>query len=190
MLLIIDNYDSFVYNIVHKINYPINKIIIKRNDQLTIEDLYKWHIERIIISPGPMTPRETGIANDIILHFGNSLPILGICLGHQCIGHVYSCKIQQHPQPTHGQSSDIYLKSSQLFANLPKIIQGARYHSLYVADKNFNHRELKITARLKDGTIMAIEHKHYPIFGVQFHPESILSYDYGEIILNNFCKIK
>jgi len=188
LLLIIDNYDSFTYNIYHGVDYPEKHIKICRNDQLKLQDIIDWKVKGIIISPGPMTPLESGLSNDIIVEFGGYIPILGICLGHQCIGYVYGCIVGKHYKPTHGKKSRIKIYKSRIFSNLEGSIYAARYHSLHIKKENFNYNDLNITAELDDGTIMAIEHKHYPIFGVQFHPESILSND-GKVILNNFIDI-
>lgn len=160
--------------------------MVKRNDKFSLEDIEKWDITHIIISPGPMSPKEAGMSNKVITHFGGKLPILGICLGHQCIGYVSNCLIGQHPNPTHGNKSEVFLSESKLFNKLPKQIEAGRYHSLYISRQDFNHDEFNITGELKDGTIMAIEHKIKPIFGVQFHPESILTGEYGKQILKNF----
>jgi anthranilate synthase component 2 len=190
LLLIIDNYDSFVYNIVQTIDYPEEFIKIVRNDQFTLSDIAKWQISHIIISPGPMSPSESGLSNDVIKHYGNKIPILGICLGHQCIGHSFNCKVDKHPIPTHGRHSTIKLdQSSKLFKNLPQEINVARYHSLFVEQVDFNHEDLLITSNSLDGTIMSIEHKKYPIYGVQFHPESILTGSNGKQILKNFINL-
>lgn len=190
MLLIVDNYDSFVHNIFHFVDYPASKIIIRRNDKFQLDDIERWCITHIIISPGPMTPKESGLSNDLILKYGKHIPILGICLGHQCIGHVFNSIVGKHPQPTHGQKSKVYLKESVIFQRLPRVVEAGRYHSLYISRENFNDQDLEVISYLEDGTIMGVQHRRYPIYGIQFHPESILTGENGKVILNNFMKTK
>ena len=191
MLVIIDNYDSFVYNIVHWIDVPEDYITVIRNDAFSVEDMFRaGDVRGIILSPGPMGPDSAGISNDLIMLAAQTrIPVLGICLGHQSIGHAFGCKIERHPIPTHGKPSEIKLGESEIFAGLPPVIAAGRYHSLCVSEHGFNHYDLKITARLLDGTIMGIEHRSFPIFGVQFHPESILTGEPGRQILRNFAKL-
>ncbi|MEF2967433.1 aminodeoxychorismate/anthranilate synthase component II [Paenibacillus sp. M1] len=186
MLLLVDNYDSFVYNIYHTIHYPENEIIVKRNDEFGLDDIVSWKVSKIIISPGPMSPLEAGISNDLITAYMDKLPILGICLGHQCIGHALGCSITRSANPMHGKKSTVTLGNSPLFNHLPGDIPVGRYHSLQISKEDFNERELDIISETEDGTIMAVQHKSYPLFGVQFHPESILTGEYGQVILNNF----
>lgn len=189
MLLIIDNYDSFVYNIIHVLNLPENKFIVRRNDEITIDEIDNGGVNAIIISPGPMTPKEAGISNDIIRKFYKQIPILGICLGHECIGEVFGGALTQCEEIIHGEADDIILSESKLYEGLPGSIMGARYHSLKIDGKTFKSDEIHVNARLKNGTIMGIEHNQYPLYGVQFHPESILTGQAGKTILNNFVKI-
>lgn len=189
MLLIIDNYDSFVHNIVQVIDYDEKNIILKRNDQFKVEDIEKMDISHIIISPGPMSPSESGLSNEVIKRYAGKIPILGICLGHQCIGHVFGCRVEQHPFPTHGRKNKVKLERSIIFEGLPDVIEAGRYHSLYISKEGFNYDELNVIASLEDGTIMGVESKKYKVYGVQFHPESILTGDYGKRILNNFLSI-
>jgi len=189
MIFIVDNYDSFVYNIVQTIDYPVEKIMVRRNDEIVVEEIADPSIGAVIISPGPMTPKEAGRSNEIIQICKALKPILGICLGHQCIGAVFGCQITKSPTPLHGQKSKILLEKSSLFLDLETEIEAARYHSLQIAQEGFNEQELKIIARLEDGTIMGVEHQRYPIFGVQFHPESILSQAIGKHVFDNFLKI-
>lgn len=190
MLLLIDNYDSFVYNIVHWINYPEEKILVRRNDEIRVREIEdNPDIRAVILSPGPMGPNEAGVSNAVIHKLGSrGVPTLGICLGHQCIGHVYGCRVERHAMPTHGKQSAVQLKPSPLFDGLGDSITVGRYHSLHVSADEFNHDELEITATLDDGTVMALQHKRYPIYGVQFHPESVLTGAPGRAILNNFVK--
>jgi anthranilate synthase/aminodeoxychorismate synthase-like glutamine amidotransferase len=165
--------------------------MVMRNDSATVDNILSdSRIKAIIISPGPMTPNEAGISCDLIRPaMSKGIPILGICLGHQCIGKVFGCKIAIHPVPTHGKTSRIELSSSPLFENLPLSIDAGRYHSLYISSDSFNNNDLKIIAHHQDGTIMGIQHRTQPIFGVQFHPESVLTGDNGKVILNNFARI-
>jgi anthranilate synthase/aminodeoxychorismate synthase-like glutamine amidotransferase len=191
MIILIDNYDSFVYNIIQWIPVPRSNILVCRNDKINIHDIEKNEsIEGIIISPGPMSPAEAGLSNQIIDRLGRrNIPILGICLGHQCIGEVFGCKVARHRTPMHGRQSEIRLNASALFEGLSDSIIVGRYHSLEVQLNEFNHDELKITAYGDDGTVMAIEHRSHPIYGVQFHPESVLTGSAGKRILKNFTDI-
>lgn len=191
MLLLIDNYDSLVYNIYHWIDIPESAIRVVRNDHGSADQLLaESNVEAIILSPGPMGPNEAGISNDLIrLGALRHISLLGICLGHQCIGQVFGCKITRHPVPTHGKPSEIELTPNPLFDGLPARITAGRYHSLEISRENFNDTELEITARLDDGTIMGVQHRTHPIFGVQFHPESVLTGDHGRLILNNFARM-
>lgn len=190
MLLVIDNYDSFVFNILHWIEYPVSNIKVLRNDDEILKKINPYEVSAVIVSPGPMSPSEAGYTNDIIKNFGEAgIPILGICLGHQCIGHIYGCKVVRHPHPTHGKQSKVSLMNSPLFKGLTQTIDVARYHSLHIQEEGFNHNHLNITATMDDGTIMAIEHRDFPIYGVQFHPESVLTGSPGKKILSNFLII-
>ncbi len=190
MVLIIDNYDSFVYNIVHFLELPESEFLVVRNDRITVKEIEGMiasrKIDCIIISPGPMSPKNAGISNDVLREFYKKIPILGVCLGHECIGEVFGCRITQCGQIIHGEADDLYLEESPLYQGLSKQIKGARYHSLCIEESSFNHEELIIDARLKDGTIMGCRHRRYPLFGVQYHPESILTGENGKTILHNF----
>lgn len=190
MLLLIDNYDSFVFNIVHSLDYPLDKISVHRNDDPCLQQLKPENVSAVIISPGPMSPREANFSNTAIRRFGEALvPVLGICLGHQCIAYVHDCAVTRHPQPTHGRDSLVSLQASPLFSGLPSSIRVGRYHSLHVPLAGLNHQQLKVTASLDDGTVMALEHRRLPVYGVQFHPESVLSGAHGRQILSNFLGI-
>lgn len=189
MLLIVDNYDSFVYNIINYINDPEIEFKCIRNDKINVDEIERDDIDGIIISPGPMSPKEAGVSNAIIKKFYKKLPILGICLGHQCIADVFNCNVKRYINAAHGIASNIILENSLLYNNLPNIIKAGRYHSLFVEKEHFNSNELRINASLEDGTIMGIEHKKYNVYGVQFHPESILTNENGKIILQNFINI-
>ena len=191
MVLIIDNYDSFIYNIVHVMDYDISNILIRRNDKISINEIEKLAPMGIIISPGPMSPQEAGLSNEIIKTFASEIPILGICLGHQCIGQVFNCSVDRYYSPTHGKQSLVELKSSKLYEGLEKSVTVGRYHSLYISNTDFQSNELKVNAVLEDNTIMGVEHVDLPVYGVQFHPESVLSMqeNTGKTILNNFINI-
>lgn len=189
MILIIDNYDSFVMNIVHRMELPESEFILKRNDEIDLDFIAQNNIEAVIISPGPMTPKEAGISNDIIKAYYDKIPILGICLGHECIAEVFGCSVKQYENVVHGETSIMELKPSALYEGLADKIPATRYHSLVVNQEGFNEKELLVNARLEDGTIMGLEHRKYPVFGVQFHPESILTGENGIKMLKNFIGI-
>mgnify|MGYP004579577161 CR=1 FL=1 len=189
MLLIIDNYDSFVYNIIHVLNLPESDFVVRRNDEITIDEIYDMRVSSIIISPGPMSPKEAGISNDIIKEFYDKVPILGICLGHECIGEVFGGTLIQCEEIIHGEADEIILSVSNLYEGLSDKILGARYHSLKIDETTFACNEIRVNAILNNGTIMGIEHNKYPLYGVQFHPESILTGLNGKKILDNFMKI-
>jgi anthranilate synthase component II len=188
MLLLIDNYDSFVYNILHWLPADEKDIVICRNDGVTVSDLpADGTLAGVIISPGPMSPVEAGASNEVIRVLGaRGVPILGICLGHQCIGHVFGCRVDRHPHPTHGKKSTIQLEPVPLFDGLGPRVEAGRYHSLHVSEEGFNQEDLEVTARLEDGTIMGLRHRRLPIHGVQFHPESVLTGEAGRRVLRNF----
>lgn len=184
MLLMIDNYDSFVYNLVRYIKELEEDIKVYRNDKITIEDIKKGNFEGIIISPGPKDPTNAGISLEIINEFKGQMPILGICLGHQCIGHYFGGVIEKGEYPIHGKISSVNHNNKGLFKGVKNPLNVTRYHSLVVSNSNIPN-DLEVTATTDDGTIMGIEHKVYPIYGVQFHPEAELTED-GHKILKNF----
>ena len=188
-ILMIDNYDSFTYNIVQYFYELGADVIVKRNDEITIEDIKKINsIDAIVISPGPCTPNEAGISVNVIREFKGIYPILGVCLGHQSIGAAFGAKIIKAKCLMHGKTSDIYHTGKGLFKDIPSPFKAVRYHSL-VIDKETLPEDIEITAWTKeDNEIMAIEHKKYPIWGVQFHPESILT-EYGKKLLKNFMEL-
>lgn len=188
MILMIDNYDSFTYNLVQYLGELGEDLKVFRNDKITIEKLKRLRPERIVISPGPGTPDDAGISNAVIREFAGSVPILGVCLGHQCIGAVYGGKIIQAKRLMHGKTSAIYHNVQGIFKGIPNPFEATRYHSLLVERKSLPAC-LKITAWTKQKEIMGLEHKAYPLYGVQFHPESILT-KAGKDILRNFLKIK
>lgn len=187
MILLIDNYDSFVHNLaryVRELQFTTNVV---RNDAITIEAINALHPSHIILSPGPCTPNEAGITLRVIHHFANQIPILGVCLGHQAIGQAFGCDIIRSPQPTHGKASRIQHDNSALFNGIPSPFNVARYHSLTVSPSSIPPC-LRIIARTEMGEIMALQHTLYPIIGVQFHPESILT-EYGHQLLSNFFRL-
>jgi anthranilate synthase/aminodeoxychorismate synthase-like glutamine amidotransferase len=188
MLLMIDNYDSFTYNLVQYFGELGEKILVYRNDKITIEKIKKINPERIVISPGPGTPLDAGISNEVIKNFYKKIPILGVCLGHQCIGYVFGGKIMQAKKLMHGKTSKIYHNGKDIFKGIKNPFIATRYHSLVVQKKSFP-KDLQITAYSERKEIMGLKHKKYKTFGVQFHPESILTKE-GKSILKNFLKIK
>lgn len=188
MILVIDNYDSFVYNLARYIEICGEKSHVVRNDAITIEGIKQLNPDRIIISPGPCTPDEAGISLKVIENFYNSIPILGVCLGHQVIGQAFGAKITRAKVPSHGVAGLIHHYGQGIFVNIPDPLMVGRYHSLIVNINDETNNELLVTARSKEGEIMALKHKTYPIYGVQFHPESILT-DNGIELIKNFLRI-
>ncbi len=188
MIVIIDNYDSFVYNLAQYTGELGWEPAVYRNDQITLPEIGKLHPSHIIISPGPCTPNESGISNDVIFHFGGKIPILGVCLGHQCIGHVFGAQITHAPFPTHGKSSLVYHDGRTIYQGLPNPFKGGRYHSLMVS-WSICPPELESTSATAEGIIMGVRHKKYVVEGIQFHPESIMT-DVGHTLLSNFLKYK
>lgn len=187
MIVVIDNYDSFTYNLVQYLGELGAGLQVVRNDQATPAEVLSMGPEKIIISPGPCTPNEAGISLDVISTLGESIPILGVCLGHQSIGQAYGGKVIRAPQVMHGKTSQIkHTGTDPLFKNIPSPFEATRYHSLIV-ERDSLPPVLEITAETEDGTIMALRHKEHPVWGVQFHPESILT-DLGKQILGNFLK--
>lgn len=189
MILMIDNYDSFTYNLVQYFG-ELGETDLKvfRNDKISIERIKKLRPKRIVISPGPGTPDDAGISKDAIREFAGKIPILGVCLGHQCLGAVYGGRIIQAKYLMHGKTSAIYHNGKGIFKGIPSPFEATRYHSLLVERKTLPS-VLEITAWTKEKEIMGLRHKEYPLFGVQFHPESILT-KAGKDILRNFLKIK
>jgi anthranilate synthase component 2 len=188
MILVIDNYDSFTYNIVQYVGELGHKVIVYRNDEITIDNIKKINPDKIIISPGPKSPSEAGISVDIIKKFYNKIPILGVCLGHQAIGYAFGAEIIRAANIMHGKVSSIeHDSTSLLFKDIPESFEATRYHSLVISKKNIPDI-INITAYSKDDDeIMAIELKGYNVYGVQFHPESILTFQ-GKNIINNFLQ--
>jgi anthranilate synthase component II len=184
MLLLIDNYDSFTYNLAQYFGELGCELVIKRNDEISLDEIAALAPKHICISPGPCTPREAGISKDVVLRFGAKIPILGVCLGHQCIAEAYGGKIMRASNLVHGKSSMIRHDGSGLFTDLPAPFEAGRYHSLVVERSSFP-RCLEIMAESDDGEIMALRHRDFPVYGVQFHPESVLTRD-GKKILARF----
>jgi anthranilate synthase/aminodeoxychorismate synthase-like glutamine amidotransferase len=187
MILMIDNYDSFTYNLVQYLGELGQRVKVFRNDKITIPDIIKLKAEKIIISPGPGRPEEAGISCKVIKEFAGKIPILGVCLGHQAIGYIYGGKIIRAKKLMHGKTSLIYHDKKEIFRNIPNPFEATRYHSLIVERKSLPNC-LEITAQTKEKEIMGLKHKKFPVWGVQFHPESILTHS-GKDILNNFLKI-
>jgi anthranilate synthase component 2 len=184
MLLLIDNYDSFTYNLFQYLSELGEEVVVARNDKVTLEEIQGMKPQRIVISPGPSTPLRAGISNEVIRHFGPRLPILGVCLGHQCIGYSYGGLIGQAAQIMHGKSSLTYHSGRGVLAGLPNPFSAIRYHSLVVRRDGLPDC-LEVTAWTDDGTIMGLKHRQYPVEGVQFHPESFMT-EVGKDLLRNF----
>lgn len=185
MILLIDNYDSFSYNLYHLLGQSIPEIRVVRNDAITISDINILHPQALVLSPGPGRPQNAGICMEAIKTFAGKIPILGVCLGHQAIGEAFGAKIIYAKKLVHGKTSLIYPeKNTVLFAGMETPFPAARYHSLSV-DESTLPPCLRVSARTKDGEVMALEHRKYPIFGVQFHPESIMT-PQGKQILDHF----
>ena len=186
MILLIDNYDSFVHNLGRYVEVLGHDVRIIRNDAISVADIYSLHPDAIILSPGPKAPAQSGICNQLVGELGATVPILGVCLGHQCIAESYGSHVSQSTRPVHGKASTVHHDGSALFTNVPSSFEAGRYHSLIV-DLD-PHGPLKQTAQSDDGIVMAIEHKSHPVYGVQFHPESILT-QHGGTILENFFSL-
>ena len=186
MLLVIDNYDSFTYNLVQYFGELGEDVQVFRNDDITLEGVERLNPSRIVVSPGPCTPNEAGISVPAIKHFAGKVPILGVCLGHQSIGQAFGGKIVHAKQLMHGKTSAIHHNSSSVFRNLPADFQATRYHSLVIERVSLPDC-LEVTAWTDDGEIMGVRHKTLPIEGVQFHPESILT-EHGHAMLKNFLE--
>ena len=188
MLLLIDNYDSFTYNLFQYLSELGEEVKVVRNDRITIGEIEKISPERIVISPGPSTPLRAGVSNDVIRHFGARVPILGVCLGHQCIGYSYGGAFGSARKIMHGKSSLVYHNNSGVFRGLPSPLSAIRYHSLVVLREQLPDC-LEITAWTEDDTIMGLRHRQHPVEGVQFHPESFMT-ENGKDILRNFLGLR
>ncbi len=187
MLLVIDNYDSFTYNLVQYFGELGVEQIVRRNDEITLDEIRAMHPKGICISPGPGTPLETGVCLAVLREIGPTTPILGVCLGHQCMAEVFGGKVVRADRLMHGKTSLIIHDSKGVFTGLPNPFEATRYHSLIVEENSLTP-ELEITARTPEGEIMGLRHRKYPIHGVQFHPESILTQE-GKKLLANFLAI-
>ncbi len=187
MILVVDNYDSFTYNIVQYLGELRADLQVYRNDQISLDKIAELNPERILISPGPCSPNESGLSNEIIRTFGPKLPLLGVCLGHQCIGHTFGAEVVVNYRMMHGKTSPIQHDGKDLFSEMPNPFAATRYHSLVIKRDTIPDC-LEITAETDEGEIMGVKDKKFPIWGVQFHPESILT-ESGRLILQNFLKL-
>ncbi len=186
MILLIDNYDSFVYNLARYVRELGDEPVVRRHDALTVDEIAAMAPSHVIISPGPCSPKEAGISTEVVRRLGPTTPILGVCLGHQCIGEAYGGEIVRAGRPMHGKISRIRHTGSGLFEGLPNPFVATRYHSLVIAPGSVPP-VLRVTATSEDGEIMAVEHVEHPVFGVQFHPESVLT-EHGYRILERFLR--
>ncbi|MCS6977363.1 MAG: aminodeoxychorismate/anthranilate synthase component II [Gemmatales bacterium] len=187
MILLIDNYDSFTYNLVQRIGEldPTVDLRVFRNDQITPDEVAELKPTHIIISPGPCTPLEAGVSNEIIRRFAPTIPILGVCLGHQCIGHVFGGRVVRNYRVMHGKVSAIYHDNKGVFRGLSNPFDATRYHSLVIERESWNHPDFEVCAWTAENEIMGVRHKTWPLHGVQFHPESFLTLE-GPKLLKNF----
>ncbi|HKM68344.1 MAG TPA: aminodeoxychorismate/anthranilate synthase component II [Candidatus Acidoferrum sp.] len=187
MILLLDNYDSFTYNLAQYLGELGCQVEVHRNDRINVEQIAQRKPERIVISPGPCTPQEAGISVELIQKLAGKIPILGVCLGHQAIGAAFGGKIVRAPKLFHGKTSEIQHRGTGIFRELPNPFTATRYHSLIVERKSLP-RELVVTAETSDGIIMGLQHREYPVEGVQFHPESVLT-ESGKQLLKNFLTL-
>jgi anthranilate synthase/aminodeoxychorismate synthase-like glutamine amidotransferase len=189
MILVLDNYDSFTYNLVQYLGELGGDLQVRRNDEISIEQIHALKPERILVSPGPCSPRESGLSNEVIRTFAHAgVPVFGVCLGHQCIGHTFGAEVVVNYRMMHGKTSPIKHNGKDLFAGMPNPFPATRYHSL-VIKRDTMPGVLEVTAETEEGEIMGVKHKTLPIWGVQFHPESILT-ENGRTILKNFLMLK
>ena len=191
MIFVLDNYDSFTYNLVQYIGELGVEVTVRRNDQITVKEIEASRPDRIVISPGPCTPQDAGISIDVIRHFAGKVPLLGVCLGHQAIGAAFGVKVVRAPNLMHGKTSSVEHDGKTIFRDIPSPMTATRYHSLIVEEKSLP-RELEISATCQDhdGTrvIMGLRHRRFAVEGVQFHPESVLT-DQGKLIVRNFLTL-
>ncbi len=185
-LLIIDNYDSFTYNLVQYLGELGEDVVVRRNDEIVLSEITRLDPFAVVLSPGPKTPREAGICNEFLLELGPRFPTLGVCLGHQCLGDVYGGRVTRAPQVMHGKVSQVRHEGQSVFRGLPSPFRATRYHSL-VVDRGSVPADLEVTAWTEDGIVMGLAHRRYPLAGVQFHPESILT-EHGHQLLQNFLE--
>jgi len=187
MVFVLDNYDSFTYNLVQYMGELGAEMTVRRNDELTVDEVEALEPDRILLSPGPCTPQEAGISIDLVRHFAGKVPILGVCLGHQAIGAAFGGDVVRAPQLMHGKTSEVTHDGKTIFSGIQSPMTCTRYHSLIVAEKGLPD-ELEITARTADGTIMGLRHRQHAVEGVQFHPESVLTQD-GKRLIKNFLEL-
>jgi len=187
MVFVLDNYDSFTYNLVQYMGELGAEMTVRRNDELTVDAVEALDPERILLSPGPCTPQEAGISIELIQRFAGKVPILGVCLGHQAIGAAFGGDVVRAPKLMHGKTSEVEHDGKTVFAGIASPMTCTRYHSLIVSEKNLPG-ELEVSARTADGTIMGLRHRKYPVEGVQFHPESVLTSD-GKRLIRNFLEL-
>lgn len=187
MIVVIDNYDSFTYNLVQYLGEMVDDVRVFRNDQTTPQQLLELKPEAVVISPGPCTPKEAGISTPLISALAGRVPVLGVCLGHQCIGAAFGGRVIRGAEPVHGKTSEIRHDGRTIFAGVPSPLVGTRYHSLII-ERETLPGVLEISAQLEDGTIMGVRHEEFPIEGVQFHPESVLTTE-GKHLLRNFLRL-
>jgi len=190
MILLIDNYDSFTYNVVQRLGELDGSIDVRvfRNDQITADQVAALRPSHIIISPGPCTPREAGVSNEVLSRFAPSVPILGVCLGHQCIGHVFGGEVVRNARIMHGKTSPIHHDNQGVFRGLSNPFEATRYHSLVIRRETFHNPDFVICSWTAEGEIMGVRHRVWPLHGVQFHPESFLTIE-GPRLLKNFLEI-
>ena len=187
--LVIDNYDSFTYNLVQYLGELKQNVLVYRNDEITLTKIKEIKPSHIVISPGPGRPDDAGISKSLISEFAGKIPVLGVCLGHQCIGEVFGGKVPNAPVLMHGKTSEIFHEGNSIFSDIPNPFIATRYHSLIVDLESIKNKPLKVTAKTKDNLIMALEHKDFKnLLGVQFNPESILT-EHGHKLLTNFLKL-
>jgi anthranilate synthase/aminodeoxychorismate synthase-like glutamine amidotransferase len=187
MILLIDNYDSFTYNLVQRFGEiePSLPMEVRRNDAVTLDDIEKWRPTHIVISPGPCTPNEAGISNEVLKRYAETIPILGVCLGHQCIGHSFGGNVIRNSRIMHGKVSPIHHDGRGVFSGLSNPFEATRYHSLVIEKSSWNNPDFEVSAWTAEGEIMGVRHKTWPLHGVQFHPESFLTIE-GPKLLKNF----
>jgi anthranilate synthase/aminodeoxychorismate synthase-like glutamine amidotransferase len=191
VILLIDNYDSFTYNLVQRLGEldPGIELQVYRNDKITPDRVAALGPSHILISPGPCTPREAGVSNDVIRRFAPDVPILGVCLGHQCIGHVFGGEVVRNYRIMHGKTSLIHHDGQGVFRGLSNPFEATRYHSLVIRRESFTHPDFAVTAWTDEGEVMGVRHRSWPLHGVQFHPESFLTAE-GPLLLKNFVALR
>jgi anthranilate synthase/aminodeoxychorismate synthase-like glutamine amidotransferase len=188
-VLVIDNYDSFVYNLVQYLGELGAEPLVHRHDELTIEQIEALGADAVLISPGPGTPDDAGVSNEVIRRLGGVVPVLGVCLGHQCIGHSFGGEVVRNERIMHGKVSPIHHDNRGVFAGMSNPFDATRYHSLVIKRETWNNPDFVVTAWTKEGEIMGVRHKTWPLFGVQFHPESFLTAE-GPKLLRNFVEMR